>query len=220
MSIDVHVLTTQTTGRFLVRHPANRPANRGRLVGFHGYGETAERHLEELERIPGADEWTLVSVFALHRFYTKTTDVVGSWMTRLDRERAIADNLVYVNNVLSRTRSAGAATEKLVFVGFSQGVAMAYRAAIHGSESCDGVIALGGDLPPELRNASWTEPPRILIGRGRSETFYTPQKLAADLEILAAHKVPVEVLEFDGGHEWTDEFRHRAGEFLGTISNV
>src|SRR5437764_4229265 len=70
------------------------------LVGFHGYGENADRHLAELRRIPGAAEWTLVAVQALHRFYNvKTQEVVASWMTRQNRELAIADNLAYIGKV-------------------------------------------------------------------------------------------------------------------------
>ena len=39
--------------------------------------------LEEMRRIPGADAWRLVSVQALHRFYTRGDQaVVASWMTR------------------------------------------------------------------------------------------------------------------------------------------
>ena len=66
----------------------------------------------------------------LHRFYARGQGkVVASWMTREDREQAIADNLGYVNRVVMR-RCPGAGDEAtVVFLGFSQGVAMAYRAA-------------------------------------------------------------------------------------------
>ena len=50
-------------------------------------------------------------------------------MTRQDREAAIADNIDYVDRVVAATRTAA---EPLVFAGFSQGVAMAFRAAVRG----------------------------------------------------------------------------------------
>ena len=37
---------------------------------------------------------------ALHPFYTKTERIVASWMTRQDRELAIADNIRYVQAVI------------------------------------------------------------------------------------------------------------------------
>ena len=102
--IETHLLSTTTTGRYLVE-PAPQPGAPF-LVGFHGYGQRAEHLLEELRRIPGAAGWTLVAVQALHRFYsTKTREVVGSWMTSLDRDQAIEDNISYVLRVVAELRA-------------------------------------------------------------------------------------------------------------------
>ena len=79
---DVHGIAATTHGRYLVA-PADTPGPAPLLVGFHGYGEHAERHLVELERIPGSGRWTRVAVQALHRHYSESRrHVVGSWMTR------------------------------------------------------------------------------------------------------------------------------------------
>ncbi len=123
------------------------------LIGFHGYGEDAETQLERLRAIPGIASWVIVSVQALHRFYERRTNrVVASWMTRQDRESAIADNIAYVQNCIDAVSTEWPTTRKIVFAGFSQGVAMAFRAATHFEA---GVIAVGGDVPPELTtNAS------------------------------------------------------------------
>src|ERR1051325_2228207 len=100
-----------THGRYLVA-PADGPAPF--LVGFHGYAEPADLQFERLRGLPGADRWTLVAVQALHRFYLgRRNDVVASWMTRQDRELAIADNLAYVAAILDggggRRRGPGGA---------------------------------------------------------------------------------------------------------------
>jgi hypothetical protein len=93
-------IETVTHGRVLVRDAAD-PA--GTIVGFHGYGMTAERMLADLERVPGADRWQIVSVQGLHRFYAKDSQtIMASWMTRQDRELAIADNVEYVNRVIDQ----------------------------------------------------------------------------------------------------------------------
>src|SRR5436305_2086680 len=87
-------------GRYLVR---DGPPER-LLVGFHGYGETAEAHMEELRQIPGIDRWTAVAVQALHPFYVSRTGmIVGSWMTNLDRVLAIEDNRVFVLSVVTES---------------------------------------------------------------------------------------------------------------------
>src|SRR5258707_723197 len=83
-------------GHYLLEMP---PQPAGCLVGFHGYGETAERNLAEIRRIPGAAGWALCAVQALHPFYNRQGEVIASWMTRFNREQAIADTIGFVANV-------------------------------------------------------------------------------------------------------------------------
>ena len=200
-------------GRYLVEAPAE-PAGRPLLVGFHGYGESADRHLEELRRIPGASRWTLCAVQALHPFYNRSGEVIASWMTRLQRERAILDNLLYVTSVVAEVKHELRASEGLVYLGFSQGAAMAYRAAAGSGHACQGVIVLGGDVPPELEGRDLGGFPPVLLGRGSSEEWYDAAKMEHDVELLRRKGVEVRPCIFQGGHEWTDEFRAAAGRFL------
>jgi predicted esterase len=184
------------------------------LVGFHGYGETAERHLEELRRIPGASRFALCAVQALHPFYNRTGEVIASWMTRLDREQAILDNVRYIASVVAQVKQDLPVSERLVYLGFSQGAAMAYRAAAGAGHACQGLIVLGGDVPPEIERRDLTGFPPVLLGRGTSEQWYDAAKMEHDVELLRARKIDVRPCIFQGGHEWTDEFRAAAGEFL------
>ena len=87
-------IAATTHGRYLVVPPANAEASSGLLVGFHGYAEPAAAAMERLQTIPDAGHWRLVAIQGLNRFYRgRSTDVVASWMTREDRELAIADNV-------------------------------------------------------------------------------------------------------------------------------
>jgi predicted esterase len=214
----VRTIPTSIHGRFLLRTPLAPSRERHLLVGFHGYGENADRHLEALASIPGSDAWLIVAVQALHRFYKwKSDEVVASWMTRQDRELAIADNIAYVNRIVGDL-AANSQPARLVFVGFSQGVAMAFRAALAGAWPCDGVIALGGDVPPELKGETQRAFPLTLLGRGARDSWYTEEKLDADLKFLHSVKAAVHPFVFDGGHEWTEAFREAAGEFLRSLA--
>ncbi len=210
-------ISATTVGAYLVCKPEEpRPAPM--LVGFHGYGQNAEACMADLRRIPGASAFLLVAVQALHRFYDRRHDeVVGSWMTRLDREQAIADNERYVASVLVALAGEAAGDSGLVYAGFSQGTSMAYRAAARGSRLALGIIALGGDVPPDVGDDPTVPLPPVLIGRGLRDDWYTEEKMAADLEGLRARGTEVEVARFDGGHEWTDEFRQVAAAFLRRV---
>ena len=214
---ETRTLSTAITGRYLVEPaPQVSGADAPLLVGFHGYGQDAKHLLQELRGIPGAAGWTLVAVQALHRFYNaKTQEVVGSWMTSLDREQAIEDNLAYVARVVAELRNDRRGS-RLVFAGFSQGAAMAWRAAAH-CKPCHGLIVLGGDLPRDVVEAPALDLPPILIGRGERDTFYTGSQLAKDLATLEALCLRAEVIRFDGGHEWAPDFLGAAGHFLEGI---
>src|SRR4029077_13392591 len=132
----------------------------------HGYGERAEQHLEQLRKLPGAEEMVLVAVQSLHLFYTRAGDVVASWLTPLGREPAIPDNVAYAGNVVARARSEFAPEAPLVYVGFSQGASMAYRAAARVPDRARGLIVLGGDMPPDVADDAAARLPPVFIGRG------------------------------------------------------
>ncbi|MEM7482487.1 MAG: phospholipase [Acidobacteriota bacterium] len=188
------------------------------VMGFHGYGEGAEQHLEALRSLvatrPEAPPWALCSVQALHPFYTKSGRVVASWMTKFDRDRAIGDNVHYISAVLGEVLRDLPSVRRLAFTGFSQGVAMAYRAAAGCGRRSHALVVLGGDVPPEVQQRDLAGFPPVLVGAGKEDRAYLPERMEQDLAVLRNLGVEAEGFPFDGGHEWTDSFRRRAGEFL------
>ncbi len=210
----VRTIAASTHGRYVVE----RPAHEGPyplVIGFHGYGENAELHLDRLRHLPGASKWLIASVQALHRFYnSKTGEVIGCWMTRGDREQAIVDNVRYVGDVVAQIKHDYPLSDRLAYVGFSQGVAMAYRAAARADHDCQGLIVLAGDVPPELKSDDSIHWPPILLGCGRRDEWYTQATLNTDLAFLHSKGIDVETVLFEGGHAWGDEFREAAGRFL------
>lgn len=212
----MRIVGARTHGRYLVRTSTGIgpwPV----LVGFHGYGETADVHLEALMRIPGVGSWLVVAVQALHPFYTRDQRIVASWMTRQDRELAIADNIDYVGRVLEGLRDEFRTRRPLVFAGFSQGGAMAYRSAAR--FKAEGVVVLAADLPPDIEPVG-DRLRRVLIGRGTRDDWYTADKHAADLAVLGGSTALVESCIFDGGHEWAEPFTAAAGRVLAELESA
>ena len=207
-------IAATTHGRYLIVPPEHGgPAPM--LVGFHGYAEGAEAQLERLRAIPGAQRWLIVAIQGLHRFYQRrTNEVIASWMTRQDRELAMADNLAYVAAVTDSAAREWHAAPRMVFAGFSQGVAMTFRAATVAARAADGVIAVGGDVPPELDAAALGRVKTALICHGARDDWYTPVKFDDDLRRLRDARVDARPLEFDGGHEWSAGVAHAASLFL------
>ncbi len=219
MAIHTHVIAASTHGRFLVDCPEG-PGPWPVLLGFHGYAESAAAHLPQLARLDPAHLWVRVSVQALHRFYARAaSEVVASWMTREDREHAIADNLAYAADVHAAVCRDHPARAPLVVVGFSQGAAQAYRVALAAGPACAGVVVLGGDVPPDVAARAEHLPP-VLIGRGSRDPWYSADALAADVATLRGAGVSWSVCEFDGAHEWAEVFVVAAAQWLAKRRQV
>ena len=214
-----HTIATTIHGRYLTSDAPGGPAA-GMLVGFHGQAETAAIQMAHLEAMRGSRPWLLVSVQALNRHYTRGGEVVAAWMTREDRELMIADNIAYVRQVVAEVRAGlPQVPQRLVYAGFSQGTAMAYRAAAFAGYPCDGLIILAGDLSPDVLPHAAGLPP-VLLGRGSEETWYTAEVARADLEHLRAAGVLTVEHVFPAGHVRHPSFTARAGEFLDEIARA
>ncbi len=210
-----YTVATTIHGRYL-SEPPPAGASRVRLVGFHGYAENAAAQMSRMQALASeVGRCGVVSIQGLHRFYrSQSQDIAASWMTREDRELAIADNVRYVDLVLDAVDAEWGEPAALVLCGFSQGASMAYRAAALCRRTPAGVLVVGGDVPPDLPEAALARVPRALIGWGVRDGFYSETVKDADVERLRAAGTDVSVATLDAGHAWTDAFTAAAGAWL------
>jgi predicted esterase len=198
-------IETTTHGRYLVAS-AEEGSPKVAIVGFHGYGETAETQMDRLQSVAGSARCLLISIQGLHRFYRgRGNEVVASWITRQDRELAIADNISYVGRVIESVQAERGVKPPLLFAGFSQGASMAFRAAVTSKVLPVAVVAVGGDLPPEIRPETIKRLSGAMLCRGVSDPYYGNGKFRDDEARLIGAGVDARVLEFDGGHVWPRE---------------
>ena len=201
-------IPTTIHGRVLVREAADPEVV---IVGFHGYMESAGIQMTRLQTLPGSERWTLIAVQGLHRFYRgRSEDTVAGWMTRQDREDMIADNIGYVDRAME---SAAPVDVPLFVTGFSQGVAMAFRAGVRGRRPALGIAAVGGDVPPELLADQAVHFPAILLARGERDEWYTSAKLEADVTALEGRGV-VRPFTYPAAHEWTADVSASVAQFV------
>jgi predicted esterase len=167
-----------------------------------------------LQRLAEGQPWLLAAVQGLHPFYRRSGEIVASWMTSLDRDLAIADNIAYVSSVVTELLRRWPSANRIGCVGFSQGVAMAYRAAAGMGFPCQALVAMAGDVPPELR-AGERPLPNVLLARGSDDSWYSAEKVEKDRSDLESQGVAVELCLYTGGHEWTEEVFSSGQRFLG-----
>jgi predicted esterase len=76
------------------------------------------------------------------------------------------------------------------------------------------IVAVGGDVPPELSNAELARLPVVLIARGTADAWYTAAQWEADQARLRAAHVELVTLDFEGGHEWHADVNRAAATLL------
>ena len=210
---EFHV-STRTRGRCLLEVPGRGAARRCSLaITATGSWRTRNSHAFAALRLPDGGYSSRSQ--ALHPFYLGRSSSVGaSWMTSADREMAIEDNLAYVAAAEAAVRREHP-VNTVVHAGFSQGVAMAFRAAVAGGTTA-GVVALGGDIPPEVRvrPARVWEGLRVLLGRGERDEWYSQAKMDDDAAFLRTRPVALATSVFDGGHEWLPAFSAAASALI------
>lgn len=178
-------------------------------VVLHGYGQLARRFLARFESIAGPSR-LVVAPEALSRFYVKPSrgkhghdSVVGAtWMTREDREQEIRDYVAYLDRLAATVVPAEA---RLTVLGFSQGVATAWRWVTYGEVTAPARLVLwAGHLPPDLdvgRAAGVLAGTDIvLVGSDRDRTVGDALS-SEELGRLSRAGLTYRVERYEGGHE-------------------
>ncbi|PID57356.1 phospholipase [candidate division KSB3 bacterium] len=207
----VYHIQTKISGRYLVQAPPGKgpfPL----IVGFHGYGEDAETQLSMLKNISATTGWVYCAIQALHPFYLRSKTLGACWMTSQDQELRIQENIDYVDAVLARLTQDFPLSATLVFHGFSQGTAMACRAAVLGHYQPSSVLLLGSGIPSELHEL--TRMTRILLARGTQDRLYPFEQWTDDRARLEQSNIEFRLCVFDGGHSGTPEYYEAASTFL------
>lgn len=203
--IHVHPLTVPQTLYFgLGPAPAAGGPPSPLLVALHGWGQNAKRMLRDLA--PVSARGVLVAApQAPHPFYLDmSSGKVGfHWLTKYERDRAVADANAFIAAMLEKLRQEGAYDPSRIFLlGFSQGCSMAWRFCVSGHAQPAGMIACGADLPPDVAEKLPTPSPfPVLLVHGREDGIISPTKMHEAREGLEAAGVQHDVYEFDGGHE-------------------
>ncbi len=85
------------------------------------------------------------------------------------------------------------------------------------AEKVAAVVAVGGDIPPELTDEQLGRLPAALLARGATDEWYTTSKWESDKARLRTAGVEVIAVGFDGGHEWHPDVNREAGSLLERV---
>lgn len=201
----LHAVSSRATMYYAMQLPdSGMGPNTDTLVVLHGWGQNARSFIRKFAPLRQHDV-RIIAPQAPHQFYLdmETRKVGFGWMTAFDRDRAIADLVSALDVVLDNVEAQQEMTPRSHYVlGFSQGVTIAWRYAMYGQRAVAGLVACGGDLPPDVQQAlpSRTRFPVMLV-HGRDDAIVPLSKAEAAAQALGARSFAFESNYFDGGHD-------------------
>lgn len=177
------------------------------VVAAHGYGQSCKGFIRNFAQW-GEENVLVVAPQGPNQFYWQDTGKVGfAWMTSYGRENTIPRLMEYMGRLLDVVRDKYVLNPDRIFtLGFSQGTAMAFRLAASGVVPVRGVIACGGDLPPDVaeRLDAVEKFPSLLV-HGKEDPAMSFEKCVEGEKILREHGYKVNTFYFDGYHDLPDD---------------
>jgi predicted esterase len=169
---------------------------------LHGYGQLASPFLDSCAPL-ARPERLLVAPEALSRFYLRSGrgPVGASWMTREARDDELEDQAEYLDALVDGLAARGRLVS-LSVLGFSQGVATAWRWTLRSRHSVQRLVAFGGGIPPDLELASpKLRALQVVLATGEHDESFPPQAANADAERLGGIAASCECHVHGRGHE-------------------
>jgi len=176
---------------------------------LHGYGQLARRFLRRFAALAGPSR-LLVAPEALSRFYIGSEEgrhgpdalVGATWMTREDREAEIRDYVAYLDALAAAVVEKG---QGVTVLGFSQGVATAWRWVTYGSvPGLARLVCWAGTLPPDLdldRARRAVASAEVVLVSGRRDVSVPPAVTEESASRLRAAGIDAHVVHHPGGHD-------------------
>lgn len=197
-----HTLVVPRHARYYYQGPPAAQLQELWLV-CHGYGQLAGYFINKFAALPNAHRG-VVAPEALSRFYLEGTSgrVGASWMTKAERLDEIADQHTYLSALLQAVAPAAQrpANFRLVVLGFSQGVATAWRWVDEAAAPAQRLIVWAGMLPETAQNLATMPGLRIDAVMGQADPYIGPQAQAQFRQRVANMGLRINLYTYPGAH--------------------
>lgn len=171
---------------------------------FHGYRQLATNFAKKFAPITQAD-CLIVAPEGLSRFYVDWSGrkVGASWMTKEERLKEIDDQFAYLNAMWEALRPQVGEGVNVHVLGFSQGLATAWRWLSQANWTPSSLICWAGNIPAEYDEAflGRLEKMRAIYVLGDEDEFISADTFATAIK-LWKEKIPhIEEIHYKGKHE-------------------
>ena len=172
-------------------------------IVLHGYGMLPEYFIKKFQCIYNK-ETVIIAPEALNKFYLKDdySRVGSSWMTKLERDEDIQDNINFLNSIYESIKLNGHDIN-LNILGFSQGGPTATRWIINNKFKLNSLILWGCDVPNDCLTGNFKsrwDDFRLIFIIGNTDEYISEEKIKKEREKLNEYGLDYEFYSFDGGH--------------------
>ena len=202
-------ISISKTGKYSQIGKCSKKINNVWIV-LHGYGMLSEYFVKKFECI--INETTLViAPEATNRFYLRDnyTRVGASWITKLDREQEIRDNILFLDKLFSIIKKEiGHDNFKLNTLGFSQGGPALVRWLMSNKLNTNSLILWGSDIPKDslvIENKSRWNSMNLKIVIGKNDEYINEEKKQEFVGVVKSYVLKYELIEYEGSHKIIEE---------------
>jgi predicted esterase len=174
-------------------------------IVFHGYGQLAEFFIRKFRSFDSSDRLIVAPEGTNYGYLEGFSGRVGAnWMTKHERELAIANNHRFLDELLSVILSKYDQIPNIHILGFSQGAATATRWASRWIGKVESLVLWAGGFAEDLVLSEAKEvfsQTKITLVLGHQDELITSESILKQ-EILLSNIVKnYEKIGFEGGHE-------------------
>ncbi|MBD40980.1 MAG: alpha/beta hydrolase [Flavobacteriaceae bacterium] len=172
-------------------------------IVLHGYGMLPEYFIKKFQCIYNK-ETVIIAPEALNKFYLKDdySRVGSNWMTKLERDEDIRDNINFLNSIYESIKLDGHDIN-LNILGFSQGGPTATRWIINNKFKLNSLVLWGCDVPNDCLTdnfkSRWNDF-RLRFVFGNKDEYINEGKVKKEKEKLNNYGLDYEFYSYDGGH--------------------
>ena len=202
-------ISISKTGKYSQIGKCSKKINNVWIV-LHGYGMLSEYFVKKFECI--INETTLViAPEATNRFYlgNNYNRVGASWMTKLDREQEIRDNILFLDKLFSIIKKEiGHDNFKLNTLGFSQGGPALVRWLMSNKLNTNSLILWGSDIPKDslvTENKSRWNSINLKIVIGKNDEYINEEKKQEFVGVVKSYGLKYDLIEYEGSHKIIEE---------------
>ena len=175
-------------------------------IVLHGYGMLSEFFIKKFECILN-DSTVVIAPEGSNRFYLENNyyRVGASWMTKLDKEKDIEDNISFIQTLYSKIIvEIGHTNFKLNTLGFSQGGATLVRWIMSNSIKVDSLILWGSDIPKdcliEEKKSRWHSIDVKLV-IGTQDEYINEESQKKVIDLINSYELKYELVKYEGSHK-------------------